>query len=114
MPKVDNNDRKNIKAFVKFMNGWIKFSVKNRIETLTDSSGSSFSSHVGKVKILKSHYEKLGSELNMKSIIHERRKYPFQWNVLKLPYNGKVLRQKYFANQSLSGISRKVFLRFGV
>ena len=45
----------------------IKSRVKNRIETLTDGRGNSFSSHVGKVKILKSHNEKLGSELDMKS-----------------------------------------------
>ena len=67
MAKVNNNYRKNIKAFWKFVNGSIKSSVKNRIETLTDGSGNSFSSHAGKVKILKSHYEKLGSELDMKS-----------------------------------------------
>ena len=34
---------------------------------MTDGSGNSFSSHAGKVKILKLHYEKLGSELDMKS-----------------------------------------------
>ena len=33
---------------------------------------------------------------------------------LRILYNGKFLRQKYFANQSLSEISRKIFLRFGV
>ena len=41
-------------------------SLKNRIETLTDVSRNSFSSHAGKVKILKSHYEKLDSELHTK------------------------------------------------
>ena len=34
--KVNNNYRKNIKAFWKFVNRSIKSSVKNRIETLTD------------------------------------------------------------------------------
>ena len=34
---------------------------------MIDSSGNSSSSHAGKVKILKTHYEKLGSELHMKS-----------------------------------------------
>ena len=45
----------------------IKSSAKNKIETLTDDRGNSFSSHAGKVKILKSHYTKLGTELDMKS-----------------------------------------------
>ena len=67
MANVNNNYRKNIKAFWKFVNGSIKSSVKNRIETLTDGRGNSFSSHTGKVKILKTHYEKLGSELDAKS-----------------------------------------------
>ena len=48
MAKV-NNYRKNINAFWKSANGSIKPSVKNRIEILTDSSGSSFSTHAGKV-----------------------------------------------------------------
>ena len=69
MAKLNNNYRKNIKDFWKFVNGWIKSSVKNSFETLTDSSGNSFSSYGGRVKILKSHYEKLGSELVMKSFL---------------------------------------------
>ena len=67
MNNVNSNYRKNIKAFWKFVNGSIKSSAKNRIETLTDDSGNSCSSHTGKVKILKSHYKKLGSELDVKS-----------------------------------------------
>ena len=42
-------------------------SSKNRIESLIDGSGNSFYSHAGKVKILKAHYEKLGSELGTHS-----------------------------------------------
>ena len=49
---VNTNYRMNIKAFWKFVNGSIKSSAKNRIETLTGDSGNSFSSHAGKVKIL--------------------------------------------------------------
>ena len=45
MIKVNNKYSKNIKALWKFVNGSIKSSVKNRIETLTDGSGNSFSSH---------------------------------------------------------------------
>ena len=67
MAKVNNNYRKNIKTFWKFVNGSVKSSVKNRIETWTDHGGNSFSSHAGKIKILKSYYEKLGSVLDMKS-----------------------------------------------
>ena len=52
---------------MEFVNESIKSSVKNRIKILTDGSGSSFYSHTGKVKILESQYEKLGSELDMKS-----------------------------------------------
>ena len=48
------------------MNGPVKYS-KNRIETLIDNSGNIFSSHAGKVNILKSHYQKLGSELHTQS-----------------------------------------------
>ena len=44
-----------------------KSSARKKIETLTDDSGNSFSSHAGKVKILKSHYRKLGTELDVKS-----------------------------------------------
>ena len=55
--KINNNYRKNIEAFRKFVYGSIKSSAKNRIETLTDSSDNNFSSPAGKVKILKSHYE---------------------------------------------------------
>ena len=47
--------------------GRLKSSTKNKIETLTDDSGNSVSSHAGKVKILKSHYRKLGTELDVKS-----------------------------------------------
>ena len=54
MDNVNSNYRKNIKAFWKFVNGSIKSSDKNKIETLTDDSGNGFSSHAGKVKILKS------------------------------------------------------------
>ena len=64
---VNSNYRKNIKVLWKFLSGWINSSAKNRIETLTDNSGNSFSSHTGKVKILKSHQWKLGSEFDMKS-----------------------------------------------
>ena len=39
---------------------------KNRIEMLTDGSGNSFPSRAGKVKILTSHYMKLGSESDVK------------------------------------------------
>ena len=42
----------------------IKSSVKNRVETLINSSSNCFSSHAGKVKILRSHCEKLCSELD--------------------------------------------------
>ena len=66
MANVNSNYRKNVKAFWKFVSGSIK-SNKNRIETLVDSSGNRCSSHAGKVKILKSHYEKLGSELDIQS-----------------------------------------------
>ena len=48
------------------MKGSVKSS-KNRIEPLIDGSGNSFSSHMGKVIILKAHYEKLGSELDTHS-----------------------------------------------
>ena len=69
MAKVNNNYRKYIKPFWKSVNWSIKSSVRNRIKTLTDGSGNSFSNHAGKLKILKSHFEKLhvGSELHMKS-----------------------------------------------
>ena len=80
MGKV-NNYRKNIKAFWKFVNGSINLSVKNKIETLTDDSGNSFSSHAGKDKSLKSHYQKLGSELDMKPFDDSwKEKYLIQWN----------------------------------
>ena len=61
MANVNSNYRKNIKDFWKFVNWSIKCS-KNRIETLIDASGNSFSSHAGKVKILEPHYEKIGSK----------------------------------------------------
>ena len=64
MDNVNSNYRKNIKAFWKFVNGSINSSAKNKIETLTDDSGNSFSSHAGKLKILKSHCRKLGTELD--------------------------------------------------
>ena len=67
MVNVNCNYRINVKAFWKFVNGSIKSSAKSRIETLSDGSGSSVSSHAGKVKILKSHYSRLGSELDAKS-----------------------------------------------
>ena len=58
MVNVTNNYSKNIQAFWKFVNGSIKSS-KNRIETSIDGSGNSFSSHAGKLKVSKSHYEKI-------------------------------------------------------
>ena len=61
MANVNNNYRKNIKAFWKFINGSVKSS-KNRIEKLIGGSGNSFSSHAGKVRILKLQYEKLSSK----------------------------------------------------
>ena len=67
MTNVNINYRKNIKAFWKFVNWSIKSRAKNKIKTLTDDSGNSFSSHTGKVKNLKSHYRKLGTELDVKS-----------------------------------------------
>ena len=69
MNNENSNYIKIIKAFWKLVNGSIKSSAKNRIETLTDDSGNSFPSHAGKVKILQSHYKKLGSELDVKSFI---------------------------------------------
>ena len=60
MTRLNSNYRKNIKVLWELSNRLIKSSVKNRIETLTDgSSSSSFSSHAGAVKILKSHNENL-------------------------------------------------------
>ena len=64
MANVNKNSRKNVKAFWKFVNGSVKSS-KTRIESLNNKQWQQFSSHAGKVKILKSHYEKLGSELDM-------------------------------------------------
>ena len=52
MANVNSNYRKNIKVFWKFVNRSVKFNSKNRLKTLTDGSGNSFSSHAGKVKIL--------------------------------------------------------------
>ena len=84
MDNVNSNYRKNIKAFWKLVNGSIKSTAKNKIETLTDDSGNSVSSHAGKVKILKSHYRKLGTELEVKPLmIHGRRKYLIQLKILK-------------------------------
>ena len=45
----------------------IKSCDKTKIETLNNDSGNSFSSHTGKIKIPKSHYKKLGTELDVKS-----------------------------------------------
>ena len=53
MDNVNSNYRKNIKAFWTFVNGSVKSSAKNKIETLTDDNCNSFSSCAGKVKILK-------------------------------------------------------------
>ena len=39
---------------------------KIRIETLVDDIGNVFSRHAGKVKVLKSHYEKFRSELQIR------------------------------------------------
>ena len=50
MDNVNCNYRKNIEAFWKFVNGLIKSSAKNKIETLTDDSSNSLSSHAGKAK----------------------------------------------------------------
>ena len=43
----------------------IKSSAKNKLETLIDDNGKSFSSHAGKIKVLKSYYRKLGTELDL-------------------------------------------------
>ena len=59
MTRLNSNYRKNIKVLWELSNRLIKSSVKNRIETLTDGSGSSFASHAGAVKILKSRNENL-------------------------------------------------------
>ena len=45
----------------------IKSSAKNKLETLTDDNGNSFSSYAGKIKVPKSYYRKLGTELDLKS-----------------------------------------------
>ena len=73
---MSKTNYKNSKAFSKFVNGTVKSSAKNRIETLTDDSGNSFSSHARKVKILHSHYTKLDSELDAYN--HGRRKHLFK------------------------------------
>ena len=65
-----NSNRKKTKAFWKFVNESVKYNAMNQIETLTDGSGNSCSSHASKVKILKSHYMKLGCELDVKSFNH--------------------------------------------
>ena len=44
MANVNNNNKKNIKAFQKVVNVLVKSS-KNRIDTLTDGSGNSFNTH---------------------------------------------------------------------
>ena len=64
MANVNNNYRKNIKVLWKFVNRSIKSS-KSKIEELIDGSGNT--SHARKVKIFKSHYEKLGSKLDAQS-----------------------------------------------
>ena len=56
MNNVSSNYRKHVKPFWKFVNGSVQSSAKNRIETLTDDSGNSCSSHTGKIKIVKSRY----------------------------------------------------------
>ena len=63
MKNVNSNCRKNSIAFWKFVNGSVKYSAKNRIETLTDDSGNGFSTHTGKVKVLKSHYNPYGTDV---------------------------------------------------
>ena len=67
MANANSNYWKNTKAFWEIVNGSIKSSAKNRIEILTDDSGNCFSSHLGKVKVLRSHYRKLFSELDVNS-----------------------------------------------
>ena len=67
MANINSNYRKYINAFWKFVNESVQLNAKNGIETLTDVSGNSFSIHEGEVKILNSHYTKLGSELDVKS-----------------------------------------------
>ena len=66
MVNVNNNYRKNINTFWKIINGSVQSS-KNKIETVIDATHNSSSSHVGKLKSLKSQYEQLGSELHMQS-----------------------------------------------
>ena len=58
MNNVNSNYAKNTKAFWKFVNGSIKSSAKNRIETL-DDIGNKFFSYTGRIEILKSHYKNL-------------------------------------------------------
>lgn len=77
MANVDNDYRKNRNTFWKFVNGSIKSTAEIEVETLTDDSGSSFSSHAGKVKILKSPYRK--TTVDVRSFHdHGRRKYRIQ------------------------------------
>ena len=66
---INSNYKKHIKTHWKFLIGQLSLhcSAKNRIETLTDDSGNSYSSHKGKVKILKTLHRNLGSELDVKS-----------------------------------------------
>ena len=66
------------------------------IETLTDSSGNSFSSHAGRVKILESHYEKSGSELDMKS-------FDDSWK-RKVSNSVNLFETMYFRNSDSNGI----------
>ena len=44
MANINSKCRKNNTVFWKFVNGSIEFSVRNKIETLPDESGISFSS----------------------------------------------------------------------
>ena len=68
----------------------------NRIETLTDGSGNSFSINADKVKILKSHYEKLGSDLDMKSLDHS-------WKE-EVPNSVKLFETMIFTNLDSNGM----------
>ena len=67
MTNVNKDYKKNAKAFWKFVNSHIKSNGKSRIEALNDGRGNCVSNHEGKLKILKSHNEKLGSELHNKT-----------------------------------------------
>ena len=64
MNNTNSNYKKKIQVFWKFVNWSIKSTAMNRIETLTDDSGNSYSGHEGNVKIVKAQYTKLGFEVN--------------------------------------------------